>query len=199
MFAAYRNDEESQEKPEFVPNPSFEDTSRALVRVISSDSSDSSDDSEDDQPKAIQYYRTKPQSTKVELYYFDKDPRIEYLKLESLPRRVLPMYRILRRYNFMIYGKRKKFKRYFKKKDKTSKKSLDEPENDEGQQMKVYLNKNPNDVEKWIEYINYKVSILCHFNLWIYFNPTINFKIKPSTKASICSSLFPGHNLNNSR
>lgn len=158
MFAAYRADTDEAKEPEkseFIPHTSFQDNSKALVKVISEDSSDSSNDSEDEQPKAIQYYRSKPQSTKVELYYFDKDPRSEYLKLESLPKRVLPLYRILRQFSYN--GKQKKFKRYYKRKDKTSKKSLDEPENDEGQKMKLYLKQHPNDVEKWIEYINYKV------------------------------------------
>ena len=161
MFAAYKeaiDDSNETEKPEFIPHTSFQDNSKALVKVISSDSSKSSDDSEDEQPKAIQYYKSKPPSTKVEIYYIDKDSRIEYLKLDSLPKRVLPFYKILRRYAF--YGKKKKFKRYFKRKDKTSKKSLDDSEDDEGKQMQNYLNKNPNDVEKWIEYINYKVSSL---------------------------------------
>ena len=167
MFAAYRNeadDAKEPEKPEFIPHTSFQDNSKALVRVISSESSESSNDSEDDQPKAIQYYKTKPQITKVELFYLDKDQRIEYLKLDSLPKRVLPMYRILRR--FAYYGKRRKFRRYFKRKEKASNKSLDEPENDEGQKMKIYLNQNPNDVEKWIEYINYKVSSFSLVLLW---------------------------------
>ncbi|KAL7027572.1 hypothetical protein ACKWTF_005487 [Chironomus riparius] len=157
MFAAYRKDADDAkdaETSEFIPHTSFQDNSKALVKVISSDSSESANDSDDNQPKAIQYYKTKPQSTKVELYYLDKDQRIEYLKLESLPKRVLPLYRIMRR--FAYYGKQRKFRRYFKKKEKTSKKSLDEPENDEGQQMKIYLNQNQNDIEKWIEYINYK-------------------------------------------
>lgn len=168
MFAAYRTDTDDAkepEKPEFIPHTSFQDNSKALVKVISSNSSDSSD-SEDEQPKAIQYYRTKPQSTKIELYYFDKDPRSEYLKLESLPKRVLPMYRILRR--FAYHGKKRKFRRYFKRKDKSAKKQLDEPENDEGQKMKLYLKQHPNDVEKWIEYINYKVCITfcCFVQFW---------------------------------
>lgn len=162
MFAAYKDQTDQQKLPEsteFLANPSFEDNSKALVKVSSSDSSDfSSDQSDDEKPKAIEYYKTKPQiAAKPELYYIDKTPRSEYLKMDSLP--IRGRYRVysMKLLSASFYS-RKKFRRYFKDK-KSKKRKKEEPENDKSEEMRIYLSKNQNDVDSWIEYINYKVRL----------------------------------------
>lgn len=172
MFAAYKseNSQESSEvakevSSEFLQNPSFPSLENALVPSTSNleeiSSSSSSESDFHDEKKVVVVYKKLP-PPKVN-YYVDVEPRKEYLKLETMPARCLPRYRLSYRfklctpaYNFNS----KKFRRYFtvkkkkKKADKAEKLDKDTIEND----LKLYLMKNPNDIEKWIEYIQYRVS-----------------------------------------
>jgi hypothetical protein len=176
MFAAYKNEnsEETSEiakevSSEFLQNPSFATLETAVVpstshlEEISSSSSESeSEDSENDNEKKVIIYKKLPPE-KVE-YYVDVEPRKEYLKLESLPARCLPRYRLSHRFRLYTptYNKNTtKFRRYFrikkkskKKADKAEKLDKDTTEKD----LNLYLIKNPNDIDKWLEYIQYRVD-----------------------------------------
>lgn len=176
MFAAYKNEnseeniEITKEVPtEFLQNPSFPSLESAVVpstsnlEEISSSESDqsSSESSEDDKKAVVSYKKLLP--PKVEQYYVDIEPRKEYLKLESMPARCLPRYRLS--YRFKLYTptynfSSAKFRRYFrikkkkKKADKAEKLDKDTAE----KELNLYLIQNPNDIDKWLEYIHYRVS-----------------------------------------
>ncbi|KAG5683555.1 hypothetical protein PVAND_012828 [Polypedilum vanderplanki] len=175
MFAAYNTTENKVEKVdnnEFLQNKSFESSSLLHLTSTSinldlqnissaSDTSSSSSDEEDNRVNKKQKLIEIYPSTKVEGFYEDKEPRKEYLKMESLPKRALPFYHTSRyRLTTGFHSGTKKFKRYFSqkksKKRKKDKKIEFEAEDDKEEELRLYLTKNQNDVEKWIEYIDMK-------------------------------------------
>lgn len=174
MFAAYKSEniEENKEiskevNTEFLENASFPSLENAVVpstsyfEEISSSSSEESESSSEDEKKSVVVYRKLPPS-KVE-YYVDVEPRMEYLKLESMPARCLPKYRLS--YRFKLYTptynfNSTKFKRYFKikKKKKKAEKAEKLDKDTVEKELNFYLIQNPNDIDKWLEYIQYRVS-----------------------------------------
>jgi hypothetical protein len=173
MFAAYKlseNEVAPTESGEFLQNQSYESSSLPpsastvdCVQNISSDetfSSSSSEDEAGDNSKAVQIYH-KPPPTKLEVFYEDREPRREYLKMDSMPKRALPYYHTSR-YRLTPGFRRtaKKFKRYFnQKKDKKHKKGVAmEIETDKSEELRLHLIRNQNDIDKWKEFIDLKVS-----------------------------------------
>lgn len=176
MFAAYKNENSEESKgitkevpTEFLQNPSFPSLENAVVpstsnfeEITSSESSESeSEKSEDDKKVVVPYKKLQP--PKVELYYIDIEPRKEYLKLESMPARCLPRYRLS--YRFKLYTptydfSSSKFQRYFKIKKKKKKADKAEKLDKDAieKELNLYLIQNPNDIDKWLEYIQYRVS-----------------------------------------
>lgn len=172
MFPAYKNDstvETSATEPltskEFLQNPSYDTipvTSSTVAQLISSDSDSSDSEGEiKDDSKNVQVYKKKsPSPPKVEYFYVDTDRKKEYLKLNFLPNRAVPFYKITRNFKRFAQSKRT-FRRYFKV--KRIKKMLQDPvrmldekvEKDE--ELRIFLIKNSEEVDKWIEYIEYKV------------------------------------------
>lgn len=172
MFPAYKSSADDsvtvEPSKEFLQNPSYDTipvTSSTIAQQISSDS-DSSEDSEGeikDGPKELQEYRKTPSPPKVVYFYEDLDRKKEYLKLDVLPNRAIPFYKITR--NFKRFGlKKKTFRRYFKV--KRIKKLLQNPARmldekvEKDEEMRIFLIKNSQEVEKWIEYVEYKVRNL---------------------------------------
>lgn len=171
MFPAYKALVEEpvtvEANEEFLQNPSYDTipvSSATLTQQISSDSGSSDSEGEiKDESRDLQEYKKPPSPVKVEYFYEDRARKKEYLKLDMLPNRATPFYKITR--NFKRFAQNKKtFRRYFKA--KRIKKLLQDPvrlldekvEKDE--EMRIFLIKNSEEVDKWIEYIGYKVSLL---------------------------------------
>lgn len=165
MFPAYNLNSETI-KPEtgdqFLQNRSYDVlpvSLKELCEVISSSesSSESNDslipppDEKDPAPKTISL---------ADICYIDCDRKKEYLKLKSLPYRAIPFYEISKTYERNI--KSRKYKRYFKSK-KVKKllntagtnSSVDVAAKDEA--MRINLIKNPHQIDKWLQYIKFKV------------------------------------------
>lgn len=172
MFKAYSLTKPESEdvveikETEFLQNSSYISTSsNPIVNIssgeLTSSSSSESEESSSNNLKALEIYkRIKPSpSVKKEVYYVDKNACKEYLKMDSLPHRVLPKYRVTYRFRLMSGFYPKKFRRYFKsKKEKKSKKRKhDEMELNIDEEMRLYLAANQNDIDKWIEFIKLKV------------------------------------------
>jgi hypothetical protein len=167
MFAAYKNEiSESSEltqkiNDEFLSNPSFESCLVPSTSHIISSSSES--DSSEEEKKAIVIYKKPPSPPKAEVFYIDDEPRKEYLKLQTLPARCLPRYRLSYRFSLVDpkFNLSKKFKRYFhvkKKKDKADTITMDTSTT--GEELRIYLSKNSDDFDKWQEYIDHEVNSL---------------------------------------
>lgn len=166
MFPAYKTQDSSAVDPqsceEFLQNPSYDAipvTSSTIAQQISSSSSSDSD-GELKEDKFVQKYKKPTTPPPVELFYIDRERKREYLKLDYLPNRAIPFYKITR--NFKRFAQsNKRFRRYFKV--KRIKKLTQDPARlidekvSKDEEMRIFLIKNPQDVEKWLEYINYKV------------------------------------------
>lgn len=172
MFAAYRTEDGISQPADQPTNPIFlENQSYTSIpvdqRAVDGSSSSSDSDSENEQKSNPPMLRDRPEAT-IEPptihFYEDRERRKEYLKMESLPARAVPMHnRLKRRINLSGSFHGKKFKRYFKSKkikallkDGTER-MLDSEKNNE-EEMRLFLTRNPHEVDKWIEFINYKVS-----------------------------------------
>lgn len=158
---------EPQTSKEFLQNPSYDSipVSSATVSQQISSSSESSSDGEIGESKTFENYERPDTPPKIDIFYLDSDRKKEYLKLDTLPNRATPFYKISRPYKrFAKSNNKSSFRRYFKvkrlKKEgqcKDPKRLLDEKESRD-EEMRIYLIKNTQDVEKWIDYIKYKVS-----------------------------------------
>jgi hypothetical protein len=172
MFAAYKSVDSSLNEVTEVPNNEFLSNSsfnvvplNSITEQISSDSDDYSEDESNSKnlQQAVQIYNRK-EPRKEQCFYIDKEARKEYLKMECLPIRALPFYKISRRKKLFqhAYGKGAgKFKRYFNaakssRKIKMGKKVEEEESIDD--ELRLHLSRNPNDIEKWIEFINKQVN-----------------------------------------
>jgi hypothetical protein len=162
MFSAYSTSDQVSKSEDkiFLQNSSFlslPSTSHQHALEEISSLSESSSETEDNS-KALKIYHKKPSPPLSEkLYYEDKEPRKEYLKLDTLPLRCVPFYKSSRKKLIPYYSshKRMKFRRYYNK--KSSKKNAFMTDDDVKEQLRLHLSKNPNDIEKWIEFIQYKV------------------------------------------
>lgn len=169
MFPAYKSQdlsaEDSQTCKEFLQNPSYNAipvTSSLNTQQISS-SSDSSDFEDDRQQEKIVNKVKKPQTPPpIEVFYVDRARTRDYLKLEFLPNRAVPFYKIKKRFNLVSQSNKGKFRRYYNV--KRIKKLVQDPERlidekvSKDEEMRLYLIRNSQEVDKWIEYISYKVS-----------------------------------------
>lgn len=171
MFPAYKNEtqkgENQEADKEFLQNPSYDTipvSSATIAQEISSDSESSDASGNEVHEIAMKEFKKSPSPQKVEYFYEDRERKKEYLKLNELPRRAVPFYKVTRLYK--RFGARKPFRRYFKSKRikkllKSTGRLLDEKvEKDEA--LRIHLIKNSQEVDKWIEYIAYKVK---YFNL----------------------------------
>lgn len=176
MFPAYRNgegtsqaidiDKPEQENQNFLENQSY--TSIPVDQKLVEDSSSSSDSENDKNDGKVERLMLKERSSSPieppRMYFFeDRQRRKEYLQMESLPFRAVPMFNRLRKRKIGSDSRHnQKFKRYFKS-NKIKKllldtgRLLDSKETDE-EEMRIFLTKNPHEVDKWIEYIQYQVS-----------------------------------------
>ncbi|CAO1388252.1 unnamed protein product [Diamesa serratosioi] len=163
MFPAYKNSSIIPENVEnlFLSNLSYDKipiiTNSTLIQQISDSSSESDEEIVEIVSKETKIPDKVIESIKNTTFFIDSDRRKEYLKLESLPFRAIPYYNR----TFKVYRvKTKKFKRYYKNTKKLSKltesKSSIEEQKQLDDELRIYLVKNPQDVEKWIEYIEYK-------------------------------------------
>jgi hypothetical protein len=161
MFAAYKIADESSTNVEpteqFLQNPSYNSipVSSSTICQISSDSSIESD-GEDEVPR-----RRSPSPKKVEYFYEDRQRKKEYLKLTELPHRAVPSYKIARNFKRFAPNKKKVFRRYFNVK-RIKKLALDlvpllDEKEEKDEAMRIHLIKNSQEIDKWIEYIDYKV------------------------------------------
>lgn len=168
MFAAYKDKDEpktSTDDGNFLENPSF--TSVPIVSGSMEISSSSDDDSEEEDKNtkvlAIKERSSPPRPVKITIYE-DRQRSKEYLKMDSLPSRCVPWYE-KSKFSFSSdrqgIGK-KKFRRYFNvkriKKLMTNPVRMLDDSTDKEDDMRVYLLRNSHEIEKWIEYIQYKVS-----------------------------------------
>lgn len=168
MFPAYKSEESTQIQQEtskdFLRNPSYNTvpvTSSTVALEISLSSSSDSEGEIKQDAKILQFYKRAPSPPKIEIFYIDRERKKEYLKLNFLPNRAVPFYKISRQFKHFAQPRRK-FRRYFKVKRikkllEDPLRKLDEKESKE-EDMRIHLIKNSDDVEKWIEYIDYKVS-----------------------------------------
>ena len=173
MFPAYKNNSNTPENVDdlFLSNPSYDTipiiTSSALIQEISDSSSESDDELMEIVSKETKIPDKVIESIKSTIFFIDSDRKKEYLKLDSLPFRAIPYYNR----TFKVFRvKTKKFKRYYKNTKKLNKlkesKSSIEEQKQLDEELRLYLVKNPQDVDKWIEYIEYKVFIkLDHGNI----------------------------------
>lgn len=173
MFAAYKsanltesNDQIKEVDGGFLQNQSFESSlvpSTSQLQEISSSSLSESESESEDEKKAVAIYR-KPPSPKTQLFYVDSEPRREYLKMDSLPVRCLPRYRLS--HKFSLFARKynnnsTKFRRYFRvKKSKKGDVGDKMDVSVAGEELRIFLSKNPNNVEKWFQYIQYQVRFL---------------------------------------
>lgn len=173
MFAAYRADDGSSQPVDTPENPIFlENQSYTSIpidqRAVDGSSSSSDSDSGNEQQK-YPMLRDRPEAPiepPTMYFYEDRERKKEYLKMESLPARAVAMHnRLKRRIHLSGSHHGKKFKRYFKSKrirallkDGTER-MLDSEKNNE-EEMRLFLTRNPHEVDKWIEYIDYKVSCI---------------------------------------
>lgn len=174
MFPAYVQfskdttaDVQSQTSKEFLQNPSYSTVpvSSSTVPVqIRSDSDFSSESDDGFKSKTLEKRFDKPPSPpKVEVFFVDRDRKKEYLKLSVLPFRAVPFYRVSRHLrHFSTPYKHQSFRRYYKAKrikklTKEPKKLLDDNVSQD-EEMRIYLIKNSQEVDKWIEFIQHKVS-----------------------------------------
>lgn len=171
MFPAYSKisqeskDETSQVSKEFLQNPSYDTipvTSSTVAQPISSSSESESEG--EIYAKAVQNYVRQETPPKVELFYIDKDRKKDYLKLDTLPNRAVPFYRVPRYFKRFAQSNRGVFKRYFKvkrlKKLTHDPKRLIDEKASKDEELRLYLVRNSSDVDKWLEYIEYAVSDL---------------------------------------
>lgn len=174
MFPAYvRFSEDSAAvethiSKEFLQNPSYDSipvSSATVSCQISSNSEESSSDGEIE-VKNVEKYKRSETPPKAEIFYMDSDRKKEYLKLETLPNRATPFYRVSRYLRRFDRTNKKCFRRYFKVKRLKKESQCHDPKRlldektSKDEEMRIYLIKNTQDVEKWIEYIAYKVRLL---------------------------------------
>ena len=170
MFPAYKNEVKKGEHleidKEFLQNPSYDTIPVSASTIAQEISSDSESSENEVQEVVMKEFKKSPSPQKVEYFYEDRERKKEYLKLNKLPRRAVPFYKVTRLYK--RFGARKPFRRYFKSKRikkllKSTGRLLDEKvEKDEA--LRIHLIKNSQEVDKWIEYIANKVR---KFNLTI--------------------------------
>ena len=182
MFPAYKIQESTNVEPqtskEFLQNPSYDSipvTSSTVAQQITSSSESESSDGVIEivtESKYLQKYKKKsPTPPTVEHFYIDRERNKTYLKLDFLCNRAVPFYKVrkdLKRFtqskNNRSGGSGLAFRRYFKAKrikklNKEPAKLIDEKIS-EDEERRIYLIKNSQDVDKWIEYIKYKVGTL---------------------------------------
>lgn len=168
MFPAYSklSVESTSAEPttstDFLHNPSYDTipVSSSTIGQLISSSSDSSDCELLTGGKSYDF-KEPPALPKVEIYYIDRERKKEYLKLDFLPNRAVPFYKVTRKFKRFAQSNKRSFRRYFKVKRI---KKLNEPQErliDEkvtkDEELRIYLVQNSSDVDKWIEYIAYKV------------------------------------------
>lgn len=164
MFPAYKNNSNTPENVDdlFLSNPSYDKipiiTSSALIQEISDSSSESDEEIVEIVSKETKIPDKVIESIKNTTFFIDSDRKKEYLKLDSLPFRAIPYYNR----TFKVFRvKTKKFKRYYKNSKKLNKlkesKSSIEEQKQLDDELRIYLVKKPQDVDKWIEYIEFKV------------------------------------------
>jgi hypothetical protein len=169
MFAAYKiaEDNPTNVEPtgEFLQNSSYNSipVSSSTICQISSDSESVSKQSDQSDGEEEEVRRRSPSPKKVEYFYVDRDRKKEYLKLNELPHRAVPLYKISR--NFKRSSKKRVFRRYFnvkriKKLASVNPVPLMDETIEKDETMRIHLIKNPSEIDKWIEYINYKVKVL---------------------------------------
>lgn len=173
MFPAYVQfskdtaEVQPQTSKEFLQNPSYSTvpvSSSTVAVQISSDSEFSSDSDDRLKSRTLEKPFKKSPSPKVEFFYVDRERKKEYLKLNSLPLRAIPFYRVSRHLrNFSTPYKHQSFRRYYKA--KRIKKLTQEPKKllddnvSQDEEMRIYLIKNSQEVDKWIEFIQHKVKL----------------------------------------
>lgn len=168
MFPAYKSQDSELLEPhtskEFLQNPSYDTipvSSSTIAQEIPS-SSDSSDSDGEIEAESIQVYKQPPMIPKIEIFYIDCERKKEYLKLDFLPKRAVPFYKVTRNFKRFATTNKKTFRRYFKVKrikkltqDSVTRLLDEKPSKDE--ELRIYLIKNSQEVDKWIEYIEFKV------------------------------------------
>ena len=173
MFPAYKlnSGDSSTVEPEisteFLHNPSYDTipVSSTSISVQISSSSDSSSDGKIQETKRFKAICNRPPSPLVvEDFYEDRERKKEYLKLDFLPNRAVPFYKVSSNFKRFTQGKKTTFRRYFKVKRikklmATPVRALDE-KSEKDEELRIYLIKNSQEVDKWIEYINFKVRIV---------------------------------------
>lgn len=173
MFPAYKSQDSTNIEPptskEFLQNPSYDTipvTSSTIAHQIESSSeSESSDGEIKTVNDAAKYKKKSPTPPAVEQFYIDRERNKTYLKLDFLCNRAVPFYKVRR--NFKRFAQSNKngsastFRRYFK--TKRVKKLCQDPARQidekasKDEEMRIHLIKNWQDVDKWTEYIEYKV------------------------------------------
>lgn len=156
---------EASTSKEFLQNPSYDTipVSSSTIGQLITSSSDSSDNEQ--YLKEVEEVKERPPSPqKVENFYIDRERKKDYLKLDFLPHRAVPFYKITRNFKRFAQSNRRKFRRYFKVKrikllNEDPAQLIDEKASKD-EELRLYLIKNSQDVGKWIEYIAYKVRIL---------------------------------------
>lgn len=168
MFPAYKFEDSTSVNPstskEFLQNPSYDSipvSSSTLAEIISSSDFSSEGEIEDDS-RGLEVLKKPPTPVKLEMFYIDTERKKDYLKLDFLPIRAIPFYKIPR-YLKHFSEPRKPFRRYFKAKrvkklTQDTGRKLDEKQSKD-EEMRIYLIKNSHEVDKWIEYIDYKVRV----------------------------------------
>jgi hypothetical protein len=181
MFAAYKIADENstnvEPTEEFLQNPSYNSMPVSSSTICQVSSSDSENGSSTDDGKVCEVARRRsPSPKKVEYFYEDRQRKKEYLKLTELPHRAVPSYKIGRNFKRFAPNKKKVFRRYFNVK-RIKKLALnpiplmdEKVEKDEA--MRIHLIKNSQEIDKWIDYIDYKVvvNILCGRFLIFFFS-----------------------------
>ncbi|CRK89603.1 CLUMA_CG003270, isoform A [Clunio marinus] len=168
MFPAYKDQVTSRVKSinsNFLENQSFEKitfTPTIDVDLISSSSKSSVESDIDDNVHKISHVR-EHQGTVSETKYFyeDFERKKEYLKLNSLPSRAVPLYKVPKYVKrFVQFNYTGKNNRYFKdkriRKLNREKKDKLNAVSEKDEEMRIHLIKNSQEVNKWIEYIEYK-------------------------------------------
>lgn len=190
MFPAYKTQDlsnvELQTSRDFLQNPSYDTipvTSSTIAQQITSSSESESSNGEykhvSESVDLTTFKKKPPTPPATESFYIDRERNKTYLKLDFLSNRAVPFYTIrkdLKRFTRSNKGG-STFRRYFKAKKvkKLSKEMAKDPERliddkaSKDEEMRIFLIKNSQDVEKWIEYIAYKVgrstSFVASFNL----------------------------------
>lgn len=170
MFPAYKTEDLTPAKPkisnEFLQNNSY-DSIPVTSSIVAQQISSNSDSESPEEVNSLVHKKSLPDPPETESYYIDRERNKTYLKLDFLCNRAVPFYRIRKNYkNFAQSnrnGSKVSFRRYFKTKrvkklNKDHERLIDEKVTSD-EEMRLYLVKNPQDVDKWMEYIEYKVLI----------------------------------------